>query len=316
MNLLTLQRTMAKAVMNPLTPSEHMSSHAPNGEPMAHHAAKFIKPNDRLTSFERLEIYNRQYWWRLMSSLAEDFPGLQAVLGNRRFEALCKAYLVARPSRSFTLRNLGRNLEPWLRKNPQWAGSKQAIALDMVRLEWADIEAFDGAAFEPLQPGDVAKSAGGNLRLMLQPYVQLLRFHYPVDALVLEIKKFNNDTEFLSNAFRERRKRKRVSAVAKLKLKTIFLAVHRVDYSVYFRRMTAQEYGLLVAIRKGKTLAQAVDATFSKHAKTFATDLQQVTAWFQNWSNLGWFCAQPPKSAKIQKSEKTQKSAKRRTAKK
>jgi hypothetical protein len=277
---------------------------------MAKQAAKFIKPNDRLTSFERLEIYNRQYWWRLMSSLAEDFPGLQAVLGNRRFEALCKAYLGAHPSRSFTLRNLGRDLEPWLRKNPQWASSKQAIALDMVRLEWADIEAFDGAAFEPLKPADVAKSAGGNLRLTLQPYVQLLKFHYPVDTLVLEIKKFNNDTEFLSNAFRERRKRKRVSAVAGLKPKTIFLAVHRVDYSVYFRRMTAEEYGSLVAIRKGKTLGQAIDATFSKHSKTFAADLEQVTAWFQNWSNLGWFCAPPQRPVKIQKS------AKRRSAKK
>jgi hypothetical protein len=304
MNLLTLQRIMARVVMHPLTNSEHMSSRSPAGEPMAQHAAKFIKPNDRLTSFERLEIYNRQYWWRLMSSLAEDFPGLQAVLGNRRFEALCKAYLLARPSRSFTLRNLGRDLEAWLRNNPRWAGSKQAIALDMVRLEWADIEAFDGAAFEPLKPAGVAKSAGGNLRLTLQPYVHLLKLHYPVDSLVLEIKKFNNDTEFLSNAFRERRKRKRVLAVAKLKPKTIFLAVHRVDYSVYFRRMTAEEYGLLVAIRNGKTLSQAIDATYSKRSKTFAAGLEQVTAWFQNWSNLGWFCVPTRKSAKAQKSEK------------
>src|SRR6267378_6172462 len=69
MNLLTLQRTMAKVVMHPLTNSEHMSKRAPSGETMAQHAAKFIKPNDRLTSFERLEIYYRQYWWRLMSSL-------------------------------------------------------------------------------------------------------------------------------------------------------------------------------------------------------------------------------------------------------
>jgi hypothetical protein len=309
MNLLFLQRTMAKAVMQPLTPSEHMSKHTANGQSMARHAATFIKPNDRLTSFERLEIYNRQYWWRLMSSLAEDFPGLQAVLGNRRFEALCKAYLVARPSRSFTLRNLGRDLEPWLRKNPQWAGSKQAIALDMVRLEWADIDAFDGAAFEPLKSQDIAKSAGGNLRLSLQPYVHLLKLHYPVDSLVLEIKKFNDDTEFLSNAFRERRKRKRVSAVARLKPKTIFLAVHRVDYSVYFRRMSAEEYGLLVSLRKGKTLEQAIDATFSKHSKTFAADLEQVTAWFQNWSHLGWFCAPSQKPAKTQ-------SDKRRSARK
>ncbi len=28
----------------------------------------FIKPNDRLTSFERLEIYNRHYWFRVLSA--------------------------------------------------------------------------------------------------------------------------------------------------------------------------------------------------------------------------------------------------------
>lgn len=298
MSLLTLQRTMAKAVMQPLTPSEHMSKRAPSGEPMSKYAARFIKPNDRLTSFERLEIYNRQYWWRLMASLAEDFPGLQAILGNRRFDALCKEYLTDRPSRSFTLRNLGRDLEAWMKKNPQWAGSKQSIALDMVRLEWADIEAFDEAAEPPLRPADIAKSSGNDLRLKLQPYVRLLKFQYPVDALVLEIKRFNDDTEFLSNAFRERRKRKRVTAVAKLKPKTIFLAVHRIDDSVYFRRLQAAEYGLLLAIQKGKTLGQAVSDVFGKRARNSAADPSQITEWFRNWSTLGWFCALQPKTSK------------------
>lgn len=309
MSLLSLQRTMAKAVMQPLTPSENMSKLAPDGGAMAKYAAGFIKPNDRLTSFERLEIYNRQYWWRLMASMAEDFPGLQAILGNQRFELLCKAYLTERPSRSFTLRNLGRDLHSWLRTNPKWAGSKQSIALDMVRLEWADIEAFDGAAEPPLRPADIAngsvatpgcvpsrhlprsQSTGANLRLRLQPYIQFLKFQYPVDTLVLEIKRFNDDTEFLSNTFRERRKRKRVTAVARLKPKTIFLAVHRIDDSVYFRRLHADEYGLLIAMQKGKTLGQAVSQVFGKRAKSSAADPAQVTEWFRNWSNLGWFCA-------------------------
>jgi len=298
MSLLSLQRTMAKAVMQPLTPAENMSKRAPNGGPMAKYAAGFIKPNDRLTSFERLEIYNRQYWWRLMASMAEDFPGLQAILGNQRFESLCKAYLTDRPSRSFTLRNLGRDLKAWLEKNPKWAGSKQSIALDMVRLEWADIEAFDGAAEPPLRPADVAKSAGGDLKLKLQPYVRLLKFHYPVDSLVLEIKRFNDDTEFLSNTFRERRKRKRVTAVARLKPKTIFLAIHRIDDSVYFRRLHADEYGLLTAMQKGRTLGKAVSQVFGKRAKASAADPAQITEWFRNWSNLGWFCALRANSAK------------------
>ena len=66
MKLAALQRRMARAVMTPLTPSEHMRARAPNGRSMRKEAAAFIKPNDRLTSFERLEIYNRQYWWRIL----------------------------------------------------------------------------------------------------------------------------------------------------------------------------------------------------------------------------------------------------------
>src|SRR5271163_5186465 len=146
MKLLSLQRRMARAVMTPLTGSERMRSTAPDGRSMRAVASAIIKPNDRLTSFERLEIYNRQYWFRVLSALSEDFPGLRAVLGERRFDAMAKAYLIANPSRSFTLRNLGSRMESWLRKNPKWAGANQNLALDIARLEWADIEAFDGKA--------------------------------------------------------------------------------------------------------------------------------------------------------------------------
>jgi len=160
MNLMQLQRTMARAVMQPLTSSERMQRRAPDGGPMKRYASRFIKPNDRLTSFERLEIYNRQYWFRVLSALSEDFPGLRAVLGERRFDAMAKAYLIANPSRSFTLRNLSARMESWLRKNPKWAGTKQTLALDIVRLEWADIEAFDGKAEPALRPEDLERAAG------------------------------------------------------------------------------------------------------------------------------------------------------------
>src|SRR5271168_4040305 len=127
MKLLNLQRRMARAVMTPLTRSERMRAVAPDGRSMRAVASQIIKPNDRLTSFERLEIYNRQYWFRVLSAFAEDFPGLRAVLGERRFDALAKAYLTACPSRSFTLRNLGSRLEVWLRKHPSWAGTRRDL---------------------------------------------------------------------------------------------------------------------------------------------------------------------------------------------
>jgi len=290
MSLKTLQRTMARAVMQPLTASERMRNTAPDGKSMRAYASRFIKPNDRLTSFERLEIYNRQYWFRVLSSMIEDFPGLRAVLGDRRFDAMSKAYLVDCPSRSFTLRNLGSRLEAWLRKHPKWAGAKQALALDIARLEWADIEAFDGKAETPLRPEDLAAEAGANLRLRLQPYVRLLDLKYPVDDLLLEVRKEDEDTDFASNAFQEKHKRKRVRAVAKLKPAAIFLAVHRVDDSMYFRRIEREEFAILSALRGAKGLGKAIEAAFQKSKVPVQERAALVQQWFRNWAALGWLC--------------------------
>jgi hypothetical protein len=281
---------MARAVMQPLTSTERMQNTAPDGKSMRAYAGRFIKPNDRLTSFERLEIYNRQYWFRLLSSMIEDFPGLRAVLGDKRFEAMSKAYLVDCPSESFTLRNLGARLESWLRKHPQWAGAKQTLAIDITRLEWADIEAFDGKAESALRTEDLRAEDSAGLKLKLQPHVRLLDLKYPADDLLLEVRKEDEDTDFASNAFQEKHKRKRVQAVAKLKPAEIYLAVHRVDDSVYFRRIEREEFVILSALRDGKALGQAIAAAFRKSKVPGEERAGTVQHWFQNWATLGWFC--------------------------
>ena len=298
MNLLNLQRRMARAVMAPLTANERMRSVAPDGRPMRTVAGEFIKPNDRLTSFERLEIYNRQYWFRVLDSFSEDFPGLRAVLGDRLFNAVAKAYATDCPSRTFTLRNLGSQLERWLRKHPSWAGSRQKLALDMVRLEWADIEAFDGKAEPALRPEDLSGATGTKLRLRLQPYIQLLDLRYPVDDLLLSVRD-DADTEFASNALNERRKRKKVLAVARLKPASIFLAVHRLDFSVYFRRLEREEFVLLSSFRRGKSLSQAIESALRRSSIPSAEKLADIERWFHTWAALGWFCRpskNPPKA--------------------
>jgi hypothetical protein len=290
MKLHSLQQAVARVVMQPLTSSERMQRKAPGGGRMSAYAARYIKPNDRLTSFERLEIYNRQYWFRVLGSLAEDFPGLRAVLGGRRFEAMCKAYLAECPSRSFTLRNLGAQLENWLRRNPGWISGRRVLALDMVRLEWADIEAFDGEAKPPLRSEDFREINVANLRLSLQPYVQLLGLHYPVDDLLLEVKHGDEVPDVASNAVQERRKHTKVRAVAKLEPARIFLAVHRLDFSVYFRRIEPEEFALLNALRSGKTIERAIELAFRKSSITAAERAASVQHSFQTWAALGWFC--------------------------
>jgi hypothetical protein len=290
MKLLNLQRRMARAVMTPLTGAERMRTVAPDGRSMRAIATQIIKPNDRLTSFERLEIYNRQYWFRVLSAFAEDFPGLRAALGGRRFDAMAEAYLVDCPSQSFTLRNLGSRLVNWLEKHPAWAGERQNLAVDMARLEWADIEAFDGLRESPLKPEELAGVSPARLRLRLQPYVRLLALRYPVDDLLLEVRKHSDNLDVASNAFSERHKRKRVSAVAKLKPRPIFVAVHRLDEDVYFRRLDREEFAILSALHAGKSLNSAIGSALRGSAIRLADRAAHVEKWFHAWSALGWLC--------------------------
>lgn len=291
MNLLSIQRDMARAVMTPLTPSERMRNAGHDGRSQRTVANGIIKANDRLTSFERLEIYNRQYWFRVLSGFSEDFPGLRAVLGDPLFDKIAQAYLRDCPSRSFSMRNIGAQLASWLTTHPNFAGPRQQLALDMVRLEWAEINAFDGKRYDPLKAEDLTDTSSAKLRLKLQPHLSLLDLKYPVDDLVLRVRKDSTEVSIASNTLSERHKDKRsVSVVPLLKHTPIFLAVHRMDEDVYFRRLEQKEFAILSRLRNGKSLGAAIEGVLRKSAMPDEGCLLLIQKWFQNWSALGWFC--------------------------
>ncbi len=286
MKLLETQRRMAAALMLPLTAADRIAPRAPNGVAMAKEAALFIKPNSRLTSLERLEIYSRSYWFRLLESFRDDFPGLAAILGPRAFERLARTYLADCPSRSFTLRNLGSGLEAWLEPRPEFAARNPELALDMVRLEWAHIIAFDGPADKVLGPEDLAELKPG-LRFGLQPYITLLPLRYAVDEIRVRA---NSDPEDFAGASNVpgRRVRRRTVPAPKPRHEPLFVAVHRLDLNVYYRRLSGEEYRLLSALRAGRTIPAAIEASF--HGSPIPSDdiPELLKSWFSAWTRFGW----------------------------
>jgi hypothetical protein len=292
MNLEELQRAMGAAVMQPLTADEDMqpldTTGRWQGRAMAEVAAEFIAPNDRLTAFERLELYNRQYWFRIQGAFGEDFPALRAVVGASRFEALRDAYLAAHPSRSFTLRNLGSKLFDWLTRNQQYAAPRLALALDVVRVEWACIEAFDNAEYPPLSVEEVS-SVGAESRLALQPHVQLLALGYPADDLVLDMHQHQR-RESSEAGTRPEAHEDRPYQPLRLRKRATWLAVHRADLSVYYKRLTKPEYRMLSAIQQQLTLPEALEAGFAGSRLTVALQINLVRTWFATWAELGWIC--------------------------
>ncbi len=288
MSLRAIQQRMAAAVMQPLTPAEHMRPKNARGKSMRKEAGEFIKPNDRLTSFERLEIYNRQYWWRILGSLADDFPGLRAVLGERKFDALSKAYLIDCPSQSFTLRNLGSRLEAWIEKHPRYCAPHFKLALDVVRLEWAQIDVFDAAEESRMLPEDL-QALGPDPRLRLQPHLRLLPLNYPVDDLVIALKDDEEDGDRASNAMTERRRHSHIRRFKRLQPQKIFLLVHRLEDSVYLKRLEPEAFALLQALQAGKPFSRAAIQAFRGSAMAEERRPEIVQKWFQDWSSFGWF---------------------------
>ena len=280
MSLLALQKQMAAALMRPLTAGDHIDPQAP---------VDYIKPNDRLTSLERLEIYSRSYWYRLLDSLYEDFPGLRAVLGQRAFERLAKAYLTDRPSASWTMRNLGSRLEEWLRRNPTFAGDRLDLALDMIRLEWAHIEAFDEKEETVLGPEDLLE-LGPGLRTGLQPYIRLIELGYPVDDLRVKVNAASEEHGTASNAVLKRKAGGLVRRIHRMPAEHIFLAVHRHDFVVYYRRLDAEEFRLLAALGKGEPVGKAAEAVLEDSPAPVEELRRRVETWFAAWAEMGWLC--------------------------
>ena len=289
MGLADLQREMAAAVMNPLTPGEDMRPTAPDGRPMADVAASFIAPNSRLTAFERLEIYNRQYWLRILGALAEDFPAVRAVVGAKRFEELSIAYLTVHPSRSFTLRNLGSKLVEWLLANPQWTGRRHALAIDLARIEWAFVEAFDNGERTPLTLDQIV-TLDADSRLALQPHVQLMALSYPADDIALALHNKEKRQASEAGLTAEDAPDEPVR-LPRLRRKPTWVAAHRVDLNVYYRRMEREEFQTLSAIRAGQPLGPALETGFSASNIPEARRPQSVQTWFATWAELGWICA-------------------------
>ena len=290
-DLRSFQRMMATAVTRPLTSAEGLQSKWIDGRPMDKVAAEFVKPNDRLSSFERLQLYNRMYWFRLYDSIQDDCPGLRAVLGDRVFWRLAQAYLEARPSRSFTLRNLCSRLVDFIRENPRLTAPRTALAAEVARFEWAQTVAFDGESLPVLSPADFGAKPATRLRIGLQPYVTLLDLRHPIDTFVISVKRrevMRSEASNTPGASASQRAVRRPSTPRSLRT---LVAVHRHNNRLFYKRLDPAAFRILDALSRGLTLSRAIAAAGP------AARPAQVRRWFTTWMALGWFCAPGNKRA-------------------
>lgn len=145
---------------------------------------RWIAGSSRLSAVERLEIYANQYFYRLHDALADDFPTVRRVTGPAHFHNLLTDYLLACPSRHFSLRYAGRHLADFLQSHP--LAQRWPYLPDLARLEWLVLEAFDAPDADTCTSealGQVPAELWGELVLHWIPALFYLDSAWPVHEL-------------------------------------------------------------------------------------------------------------------------------------
>ena len=262
-----LQREFFSALRLPLRGSSRRATDLPpSDEP---HAAEFfevadriIKPGPSMSSAERLELYHRQYWYRLLDSIAEDFPVLFRVMGDERFWALMEDYLMTCPSNSFTLRHLGERLPGFIENWPPATALERVWFHSIARLEYARMEVFERAEYRPILPAELATE-----ELILQPHV--VRFLLPAPADECE------DWDGLE-------------ATVIPDSPTHFAVWRSADRLPEHARLCPVENVLLNRLAQGGML----ESIFSEPVEPEPSQ-EQVGQWFAAWQARGWIAVKP-----------------------
>jgi hypothetical protein len=272
--LLALQRNFMAAIREPIYGGSRKLSSLPprKGEVSPRFTALAeteIRSTPNLEASERLELYHRQYWFRLLDSISEDFPALKRLLGGETFWQLIEAYLEQVPSRSFTLRHLGSGLADFLEQNHGLAGAHPVHAAELARLEYALCDIFDAAALPPVAAQNLAQA-----RLDLQPHLRLFAFHTPADEIWRLDAKAEIPAGLLAPPAEEPQ---------------FHIAAFQHKGRAMARRLSAKAFSVLLSISATGSLAQALEPLDPANVT-----VSEVGDWFRDWTELGWFCDREP----------------------
>jgi hypothetical protein len=279
-----LQRWMQAVLMHPGGAAEGVASAAARQviDVAAEQAERVVTRSRALSALERLAIYNRAYYARLLDCLRESYPVLFHALGEDAFGAFALAYLQQYPSRSYTLNHLGENFPRYLAESrpadeggaagPSWPD----FIIDLATLEWTYDEVFDGPGVEgqPLLDAEALRAVPPErwpeARLLPVPCLRLLELRYPVHLYYTAVRR-QEEADFPEPA--ETR-----------------LAITRRQYIIRRHELGRAQFVLLDALLRGATVGEAINRAgdTADDEERFATALGE---WFRDWTAEGFFRA-------------------------
>lgn len=275
-SLLELQQKFGNAISTPLELLDDDANFCMRQDLYDLSLIQMLVPREDLglSGADRLATYNQQYWFRLLSTMQEEYPLLARLTGPRLFAQLVMDYLQQFPSSTATLRDLSRWLVTFLSMHtsynrPQW--------LQAAELEYLYIHAFDAAQLPVLNLNQLTSAQQQEQitkPLIFQPHFQLFAEQLNLVELRMSAKQENDPQAALLIPLAGNH----------------HWAVFRIDNQVHAEPLGPLQYQLLANLKRGLCVDDAVGTVMencNEHAQQFVEE--RLAMWFAHWRAMGWF---------------------------
>lgn len=228
--------------------------------------ANMVVESKEMTAEDRLTVYYRDYYLRLLHALQDDYAGFYRRVGDERFDVMVRDYLDAYPPKSFTIREIGRDFPTFLKEKgvePEW--------VELAEFEWTMMESLFSADLEVLTMETLSKippDDWSSMILHLHP-----SFRKRSDAYnTLELWKALDNKKQIES---------------KLLDASVCNVIWRFENEIYFQSLTTEQAILIHAIAEGEIFSDLCE----KMLDYFDEDavVQWVAAALQTWVNEGIF---------------------------
>ena len=178
--LKSTQEWFASVITNRLGENNIIQPYTTHGTLIAEEAAHYIVPSPNLRPHERMQIYNQQYWWRLLNTLHANFPLVTRLFGCHAFnEKIGIPYLLKYPPNHWSLNLLGERLPKWITEC--YNEPDQSLIQNAASLDWAFMASFIAAQSPSPDLGQLLKENPEKLLsqpFYLQPHMNLFSWEY------------------------------------------------------------------------------------------------------------------------------------------
>lgn len=273
--LLEVQKWFGGVIAQPLEDLDLITKIAPSGESIEKEAPSYILPGPTLKSHERIQIYNQQYWWRLLNVLQENFPYTLRLFGYMDFNnSLAIPYLQAHRPNDWTLNSLGADLPGWIDRC--YEGEDKQLVYDAALIDWTDQWLF----FQIQHPSIESDEDLVVKRLYLQPSSALLKFSYDIKPFRGQLLKEGPDY-WLDHPF------------PSIDKNPSFLILYRnAKGKIVSKSLNEVEWLILKEFEGGRTIDEICE-WIEKQSDVFRSEAEtHLQRWFGEWTVMGIFAIQ------------------------